>query len=425
MYDIEELARAGMLSALVYLDSLLVHKDAGDLHEVVKRMKKTDLENWPCKMSRSEWLKIMEAVQRDRGLRNLRVINTVDEKGHRAVLFGKVNQSESKSHGYIIFRGTGSAEEWEDNALGMLEPDTERQKMAAQFVRKNYHPSRSITVAGHSKGGNKAQYAAITLPEEYIERCYSFDGQGFSVAFCEKYRQAIETRKPVINLVSERRGFVHALGLMINETGYYTGWRGSPRDGLPHGDSLSYFHCPDSIMDISGGLGVPSAHNIIPAIISQVVTHFLKNQEYIPFIESTALGLTSIISSTDKQEEKIAAAIAQLLMVFMNLVATDEAFRNKFKEMILIETDVLLATMDASRAAYSENWTGELTGLGKKSAQQLALRLAADKEARRQFIKAVRFIFSLRRKLPSGRHTKLYGYIAEMVRICHQVLRNM
>jgi len=190
MNNLDELVRAEHLCALVYLNSLLIHKDAGSLGEVVAKMKETEKE-WPCKMSQSDWFKIMDGIQEDVNLKALR-ISKVEEvehtkpglvhAGHRAVLF-----EDGFGRGYVIFRGTGSDEEWDDNAKGMFEADTLQQQAAAHFVQQVHRPFRHITVAGHSKGGNKAQYAAITLPANCVDRCFSFDGQGFSIAFLEKY----------------------------------------------------------------------------------------------------------------------------------------------------------------------------------------------------------------------------------------------
>lgn len=45
---------------------------------------------------------------------------------------------------------------------------------AADVVLESYD---SITVTGHSKGGNKAQY--VTVLSDKVDRCISMDGQGF------------------------------------------------------------------------------------------------------------------------------------------------------------------------------------------------------------------------------------------------------
>ncbi|MCL2420791.1 MAG: DUF2974 domain-containing protein, partial [Defluviitaleaceae bacterium] len=373
--------QAERLSAIVYLNSLVIHKDSPTLGSAIEKMRETE-KDWPCRMDRLDWLKVMDGIQGDEALKALRIIKVEDieatqpglvRNGHRAVLLG-----DNSGRGYVIFRGTGSDEEWDDNAKGMLEAETLQQQAAARFVQQICGQFKHITVAGHSKGGNKAQYATITLPETCIDCCFSFDGQGFSMAFWGKYRDAIEKRKPIIHLASERRGFVHALGFPVKETRYHIGRRGDPQKNLPHGYPLSYFHSPDALRDAAGDIGPESADNLIPATLNKLVTHFLETPKYSPHWEKTASGLTSLMSQTKRAEES-ASAIAQLLMVFVDLIASDVSFRRQVTEMVLKETDVLLASMDAARAAYSPVWPGALHDMGKKTAHHLAHLLAADR----------------------------------------------
>ena len=49
-----------------------------------------------------------------------------------------------------------------------------------------------LTVSGHSKGGNRAQYVKILTDQ--VDRCVSFDGQGFSSEFLELYAEEIEQK---------------------------------------------------------------------------------------------------------------------------------------------------------------------------------------------------------------------------------------
>lgn len=94
----------------------------------------------------------------------------------------------------VVFRGT-AAGEWRDDFLGGAVTgqadgvSTAQQENALRWYRSlglSGHFSR-ITVTGHSKGGNKAKY--IALMEESVNRCVSFDGQGFSDEFIVKYRK--------------------------------------------------------------------------------------------------------------------------------------------------------------------------------------------------------------------------------------------
>ena len=440
------------LSALVYLDSLLTHKDAGKLGDIVAKMKNTE-QNWPCRMSREEWFKVMDDIQANAGLSNLRIkaVEDVHEHipnvlsslaGHRAVLFGGSN-----GHDYVIFRGTGSNEEWEDNARGIFESDTLGQKAAAQFVKKAYknygkHTKfRRIIVAGHSKGGNKAQYSAITLPEEYVDLSFSFDGQGFSAAFLEKYINEIEQRKHVIHLISERRGFVHALGFQIDKTTYYTGRRGDHRHELPHGEPIGNFHTPDAMRNTIGNLGMPSIDSPISNTVNLLVKYYLETPKYRPQLEKTALGLTSLMHENEDNKESI-NAITNILIAIIDLIAESKSFRQQVKNTAFKETDVILATIEKYKSEkYKSNKypvdeyeidkyevddssqsLGDISGLAKVIIQNLAYELEKSRRTRINFIKTVHFVIDLRNEFTTDKHGKLSQYVVESVRIILKLL---
>lgn len=371
-----ELKRAEYLSAIVYLDSLAI----GSLGTVLKQMKTIELD-WPCRMSRQEWMTVLDRALADEDLCQMQVEKIEDlENGHKAALFTK------DDHAYVIFRGTGSDKEWEDNARGMIDADTFHQRLASHFVARVSTLFKKITVAGHSKGGNKAQYAAITLPSQCVDRAYSFDGQGFSLAFFTKYAREIEARKKIITLASERRGFVHALGIPIAASEYYTGRRGEATAARPHGDPLPYFHCPDAMRDDDGNL-VDSTHSLIPDIINYLVVHFLKTSKH---VESVSMGLVRLTSENKNMDES-ALAVAHVLLILMELIANSKDFRRQVSEMLRIESEVMLATLDARNGT-----AGELSEINKKVARHLGKLLARDRNARYHFIEFVRFLGGLR-----------------------------
>ena len=91
---------------------------------------------------------------------------------------------------YITFRGTDdSLVGWKENFLLTVNSPVRAQTDAAEYLRwaaQNY-PGQLI-VAGHSKGGNMAVYAASTVEEEVqsrIEKVISLDGPGFQSDFLE------------------------------------------------------------------------------------------------------------------------------------------------------------------------------------------------------------------------------------------------
>jgi hypothetical protein len=93
----------------------------------------------------------------------------------------------------VAFRGTADGE-WPDNsaAYGKVNPPSSTspqqeealrwfEDVASNYEGRGFSASDDISITGHSKGGNKAQY--ITMFSIYgtlIDRCLNYDGQGFS-----------------------------------------------------------------------------------------------------------------------------------------------------------------------------------------------------------------------------------------------------
>lgn len=94
----------------------------------------------------------------------------------------------------VAFRGTGPDYEWDDNAVGLGAADTPCQVQALEYIESL--DGEHITVTGHSKGGNKAQY--VTLLSDKVDRCVAMDGQGFSGEFVNKYQGEIRQRGNLI-----------------------------------------------------------------------------------------------------------------------------------------------------------------------------------------------------------------------------------
>ncbi len=121
----------------------------------------------------------------------------------------------------VVFRGT-AAGEWRDDFLGGAatgESDgvsTTQQGNALEWYRSLELPGHfsQITVTGHSKGGNKAKY--IALLEDSVSRCVSFDGQGFSDEFVEKYQDRIRRRQQVIENHNMEYDYVN---ILLNDVG--------------------------------------------------------------------------------------------------------------------------------------------------------------------------------------------------------------
>ena len=107
---------------------------------------------------------------------------------------------------YAVFAGTAE-NEWRDNCIAGMETESEQQKKAKKWI--DDLPYDDIVATGHSKGGNKAMYVAVTTDK--ISACYAYDAQGFSREFIEKYNESIKEKSSRIHLRAHSRDFVNIL----------------------------------------------------------------------------------------------------------------------------------------------------------------------------------------------------------------------
>jgi len=138
--------------------------------------------------------------------------------GARAAVFA---QGE---HVYVAYRGTDDLE-WTDNGMGMFERSTRLQRLAVMYFdvavqRLGLDESCLITVCGHSKGGNKAQFVMLDSDSAgLIDSCWSFDGQGFSPEAIEYYKDKLgkeyRRRRARMFSVCGENDYVNPLGNRI------------------------------------------------------------------------------------------------------------------------------------------------------------------------------------------------------------------
>lgn len=134
---------------------------------------------------------------------------------------------DSSGNYYVAFRGTGDGR-WADNGNGMTAQSTEMQqaasayfdKMAEKYFIEASESGAHIYVTGHSKGGNEAQYVYMASEYEYlIDRCYSFDGQGFSGSaidgFVSHYGESYDDKLSNMYSICGENDYVHDLGFVI------------------------------------------------------------------------------------------------------------------------------------------------------------------------------------------------------------------
>lgn len=150
---------------------------------------------------------IANAILADDSLRNLTVVDSINTDGVRASNFVDFSTGEST----IAVRGTGgSYEAWSDNFDGLNDMHTDCQEDFYDFFCEQAENYDNITLTGHSKGGNMAQYATV-LGGDKVDRCVSFDGQGFNDEFCETYADQIAANADKIKSISGDEDYVNIL----------------------------------------------------------------------------------------------------------------------------------------------------------------------------------------------------------------------
>jgi hypothetical protein len=201
-----------LLNNLIYVSGL---KNGLTVEEAVRQI----LQAMIGKVGQEETVALLGAILRDPALSSYRITHYVKDAGGMEVACF-VDSSKDFSDVNVVFRGTGSDQEWRDNGEGAYLSDTAAQKQASAYIMglpREY--GNRLTVTGHSKGGNKAQYVTITT--DRVSRCLSFDGQGFSIAFLEKYDARIQEKSPWIVSVAAAHDYVNCLLYSIASTHIY------------------------------------------------------------------------------------------------------------------------------------------------------------------------------------------------------------
>ena len=222
-----------------------------------------------------------------------------DQKGLNACTF-----TDTDGKVIVVYRGTGSGE-WIDNSKGLsgLETETKQQKEALEYFEKvvernGYNESNQITISGHSKGGNKAQYTTVNSKyRNIINKCFNFDGQGFSPEAIKKFKKYSDYNQSIHKMYGFNGGndFVNVMGNTIipEENRFYFQTHipiniPTDIDGLE--DVMSYiknkenlgdikkFHFPDSCIREDGSFG----EQVEQGAISKFTERFSKNTVILP-----------------------------------------------------------------------------------------------------------------------------------------------
>lgn len=193
---------------------------------------------------------IIQAVKNDSEIYNMRIMETHEDYsngggGGFSALFINDNTNEA----LVAFRGTSSGE-WKDNFTGggitktQDGVSTQQQLNALEWYKDVYDRydlnKYRVLVTGHSKGGNKAKY--ITVMDDSVDRCVSFDGQGFSDEFMQRYKTQIYNNQNKIENHNVCDDYVNILLNDIGNKEYYEGYDYGKGAFLEN-------HCPNTFFD--------------------------------------------------------------------------------------------------------------------------------------------------------------------------------
>ena len=195
-----------------------------------------------------EWKDIINEVKNNPNLMDMQIAGTgPDDRGCNSSI---VFVNDKTGDAVVAFKGTGEGE-WLDNFMGGTATNsadgfsTPAQEEALKWYQEQYTENNlsqyNITVTGHSKGGNKAKYITLMDPNNSIDQCYSFDGQGFSDEMINANQANIAARQHKITNCNVDYDYVNMLLNDVGDTVWYKGYN--------RGDDNKSFaenHCPNA-----------------------------------------------------------------------------------------------------------------------------------------------------------------------------------
>lgn len=376
-----------MLDNLIYTD----YCDNGDTVNDIIRQISSDLdagkEISSCMMTSDEWRTLISDIEKNKTLLNYQVQNYENDAttGMRAACF--VDNIKDPHDVNVVFRGTCGDYEWHDNGEGGYLSDTKQQKMAAEYVNalpESY--GNNMTVTGHSKGGNKAQY--VTIVTDRISKCVSFDGQGFSEEFLEKYKKEISSKSGRITSISASDDFVNCLLYSIAGTKLYS-------ETETQSDFQCY-HKPNILLE-NGNLRSETEESQLSIFINEYTTYMISNLDE-PERSATVDGLIALLESGESKE-----SIIQTIYAGANALShLDDFAFNYIGEHYGVGTELLLTYVAATLCPLlfmddfinsTKETIGEITNAMLAFAEELKKRFEKFGEKAikfgQQFLKAI------------------------------------
>lgn len=215
---IDEMNISALINEYVYCDEQKEQYNGESLYTIITELSP------PNSQLRKKFSEIKEGSDLEKQLKEITVVSQsmVDgeiSKGELIACAFKTNDGNL----YVAYRGTGDGK-WVDNGVAMAKKDSLMQRRAGEYFdyvmeHKGISHDGELFVTGHSKGGNSAQYVALTSKHaDRINRVYSIDGQGFSNEALRNIQIDSDFYNAQINKMYSINGnndYVHELGNII------------------------------------------------------------------------------------------------------------------------------------------------------------------------------------------------------------------
>ena len=283
-----DVAKAAKVSGFSGIKNGHKNMTLGDILACFDEEALTKLENCEAEIdgacaSGKEWAGIIRYLKSSR--MNQMVLSDTMVNSDGTTLALCFSEKGNSSDAIVAFKGTSGGKEWIDNVEGLNVSDTQNQKEALDFIERL--PYDSITVTGHSKGGNKAMYVAIT--SDKVTRCVAYDGQGFSQEFIDKYWAEIQAKGKIITNYSLSTDYVHALMFPVPNSNqvYCEGY------GV---ENIKQHHSPNSffLTDEDGNIVLDANGNPIVVQISEDESIQMLH-EFTTFVINNADGNDKVV----------------------------------------------------------------------------------------------------------------------------------
>lgn len=321
-------------------------------------------------MSWEEWQEVLELIKKDPELMSLKISHIKYDKatGARMVCF----YDEKQKQPYAVFKGTGMYE-WKDNVLGGYQEETSQQRQALEWIESL--PYNNIIVSGHSKGGNKAQFVAYL--SEKVTKCVSFDGQGFSEEFINKYWAEVQMNKNKITCYAAENDFVNIFLNWID-----LGERRIFVPGYKCG-SFAQNHAPNTLLNIRD-INKYQDCDISPSMkLAHEFTVFVANE------------------APDDEKKRMLNFLAKVVQKGVGENETDEAFEILFDKDNVEELSSILAYL--ARFAVDKK-------LSDEDIKNMLIPFGLDKDTSKKIVKIIKYVDITTNDGLSGKSSRMLIY---------------